>query len=182
VRLAGGPAPCISIAVDVHSDVHTNVHIPGQRAGRQLEDRPQRCETGRSRPAQPRRPTCRAPRLDGSARFRGHNGSGRPIRAGLDAPHHFLGASSVTPEPARRLVGAAFALQCKCVYTNSTAEQRGLKPPQSAPLTALSREARRTARAAAQRSENSPTVSLTGCLRSLLLSSRSRLILSQAFT
>jgi hypothetical protein len=43
-----------------------------------MEDLPHRCEKERSRPAQPRRPTCRAPRLDGSARFCGQNGWGRP--------------------------------------------------------------------------------------------------------
>ena len=39
----------------------------------------------RSRPAEPRRPTCRVPGLDGSERSGGHNGSGRPVRAGLVA-------------------------------------------------------------------------------------------------
>lgn len=75
-----------TVNVDVHTDVHANVHIPSQRgesAVPKLRQQPQRPEL--SRPAEPRRSTCRASCLDSSGQSRGHNGGSRTGRAGLDA-------------------------------------------------------------------------------------------------
>jgi hypothetical protein len=46
----------------------------------------------------------------------GHNRCGRPVRAGLDAPRPLPVVSLVAPERVRRLGGAAWHCQCKCVY------------------------------------------------------------------
>ena len=67
-------------------DVHKNVHRPGQRSHLKSRSGLSVGPPEPSRPAEPRRPTCRAPGLYGSVRLRGQNGPGRPIRAGLDAP------------------------------------------------------------------------------------------------
>jgi hypothetical protein len=45
----------------------------------------------------------------------GHNRCGRPVRAGLDAPRPLPVVSLVAPERVRRLGGAAWHCQCKCV-------------------------------------------------------------------
>jgi hypothetical protein len=60
-----------------------------------------------SRSAQPRRPTCRAPDLDGSGPTPGHNGRRRTARAGLNAIHPCVQATSATPEGVQRVGGAA---------------------------------------------------------------------------
>ena len=73
-------------SVDVHSKVHTNVHIPREGVARP-------CIVGsswavaQSRPGRRSRGVRRVGRRALTARTdsRGHNGSGRPVRAGLDA-------------------------------------------------------------------------------------------------
>jgi hypothetical protein len=80
-----------------------------------------------SRSAQPRRPTCRATDLDGSGRTPGHNGRRRTARAGLNAIHPCVQATSTTLEVVRRVGGAARITSASvCIHLPRDRPQNGV--------------------------------------------------------
>jgi hypothetical protein len=72
-----------------------------------------------SRSAQPRRPTCRAPDLDGSGPTPGHNGRRRTARAGLNAIHPCFQPTFAALERSPAGWRGRAHYQCKCVNTST---------------------------------------------------------------
>jgi hypothetical protein len=100
-------------------DVHTNVHTPGQSVATLCSCGSSRRQSRQSRPGRRSRGVRRVGRRALTARSDsgGHNGCGRPIRAGLDAPR-----LPFRCQPPRKdsgvVTGRLPDRRCKCVDRN----------------------------------------------------------------